>query len=345
MVTNMKKPNILIVGAGATGFAVGYHLSLSGADITFFVREGRKTAFHSPKQLYCYDDATLKNFTDYSVIENVSELADKPFQFVIITLDGHASRTEQSIAMLRKLGDAVRATKATVIMCGFGIGLREHYLQVMQISEDRLLRGFLGMLSHQTNAGLPVHAPTDPAQVAKASICYKHPSNKVGFQIETNNKTAANQFVELYNRCKVSRCGQMNSAMFNVISSAAFPVYAACDLAGWPDFSTLVANKEIWRLACRAQGEIMALPQHGLMGKLMVLFMGARMTAKIHLKLERDMLPLDYQAFNRFHHGGKVRAQDVEAMRNCLAEGQRRGRPMTALQELLKRLEKHEAAR
>ena len=170
MTTIMNKPNILIVGAGAVGLAVGYHLSLSGTDITFLVREGRKATYNSPQQLYCYDDATLKNFTGFSVIEDVAELVDKQFQFIILTLDGNASRTTEGIAMLRKLGKVVRAAKATVIMCGFGIGLREHYLKVMQISEDRLLRGIHGMLSHQANADLPVLAPTDPAQVAMAIV-------------------------------------------------------------------------------------------------------------------------------------------------------------------------------
>lgn len=344
MTTIMNNPNILIVGAGAVGISVGYHLGLSGTDITFLVREGRKAIFNSPQRLYCYDDATLKDFTRFSVIENVAELANKQFQFIIITLDGNASRTTEGIAMLRKLGDVVRASKAIVIMCGFGIGLREHYLKVMQISENRLLRGVLGMLSHQANADLPVHAPTDPAAVAKASVCYKHPANRVGFRIENNNKAAANQFAEIYNHCEVSRCGQIRPALFNLFSSISFPVYAACEIAGWPDVSAVVSNKELWRLACRAQGEIAALPQHGLLGKLMALFMGPRMTAKVHLKMEQDMLPLDYQSFNRFHHGGKVRAQDVESMRNSLTEGQRRGRKMKALQQLLNRLSEHEAA-
>src|SRR6266516_2138471 len=272
----MSKPSILIIGAGAVGLAVGYHLSLADADITFLVRPGRSAAFASPQQLYCYDDASLKTFAGYSVVENVAELAQKRFQFVIVTLDGHTSRTAEGTALLRSLGDAIRASDATVIMGGFGVGLREHYLQVMRIAEDRLLKGFLVMLSHQANA--------------------------------------------------------------------VFPMYAASEITGWPDVAMVVANKELWRLACRAQGEIIALPQHGWLGKLMALIMGPRVTANIHLRLERDMLPLDYQAFNRFQHGGKVRAQDVELLRDCLAEGQRRGQPMAALQALLAKLSAHEAA-
>jgi hypothetical protein len=139
----MSKPFVLIIGAGAVGLAVGYHLSLAGAELTFLVRPGRSAAFASPQQLYCYDDAELKTFAGYSVVENVAELAEKRFQFVIVTLDGHSSRTAEGTALLRSLGDAIRASDAMVIMGGFGVGLREHDLQVMRIAEDRLLKGYL----------------------------------------------------------------------------------------------------------------------------------------------------------------------------------------------------------
>ncbi|WP_243789037.1 hypothetical protein [Saccharopolyspora gloriosae] len=76
----------------------------------------------------------------------------------------------------------------------------------------------------------------------------------------------------------------------------------------------------------------------------MAAFMGPRVTEQVHRKSERDMLPLDYQAFNRVHHGGKVRTQDVESMRHCLVEGRRQGRRMTALESLLARLDAHEKA-
>ncbi|OMF17859.1 ketopantoate reductase [Paenibacillus amylolyticus] len=344
MTTISKQPKVLIVGAGAVGFSVGYHLRLASADLTFLVRKGRIEAFHAPQKLYCYDDASLKDFSGYHVIEDVAAIKRQQYQYIIVTLDGHASRTPEGIELLSKIGNVVLNSTTTVIMCGFGSGIREHYLEVMQIREDQLLRGILGTLSHQSSADLPVHEPTDPKQVAQAIVCYKHPTNNVGFQVESNNKAAAKQFIALYNQSKVSRCGRVSPAMFNIYSSIGFPVYAACDILGWPPFSTVIANTELWQLACRAQGEIAALPSHGLVGKMMGVVMGARMTAKIQLNMERDMLPLDYQAFNRFHHGGKVRTQDVESLRNSIIEGQRQDRPMKALKELLQRVVEHEAA-
>jgi hypothetical protein len=341
----MSNPSVLIVGAGAVGQALGYHLSLAGAGITFLVRPGRSAAFAAPPQLYCYDDAQLKPFVGYRVVENVAELTQMRFQFVLVTLDGHRCRAAEGTALLRGLGDAIRASEATVIMGGeFGMGLRAHYLEAMRLAEERLLSGFFRMLSHQATADLPIHAPTDPAQLARAGVCYKHLANRIGFQIGTSFAPAARQFAALYNRCGVSRCGLMNPRLVTIFSNAGFPFYAASEIAGWPAVGTLVANQELWRLACRAQGEIMALPHHGWLGKLMALMAGPRGTASAHLQMEREVLPLDYQAFNRFHHGGKVRAQNLEALRDCLAEGQRHGRPMAALQALLAKLAAHEAA-
>ncbi|WP_260470474.1 hypothetical protein [Streptomyces sp. RP5T] len=120
-------------------------------------------------------------------------------------------------------------------------------------------------------------------------------------------------------------------------------MYAAAELAVWPDFTALVQDEELWNLACRAQAEIMTLPRYGQAGEHMAKAMGPRETARTHQAIEADVLPLDYQAFDRFHHGGKVRAQDVETMYDCLAERRSGGHPMPALRTLLSRLEAHAA--
>ncbi|HEX8511229.1 MAG TPA: 2-dehydropantoate 2-reductase N-terminal domain-containing protein [Propionibacteriaceae bacterium] len=334
-----SRSSVLIVGAGATGLPLGYHLGLAGADVTFLVRRGRKGVLKGTQRLYCYDDALLKEFADYTVIDGVADLADRSFQFVIVTLDGLAATSPEGASMLRELGDAIRPTQATVIFGNFGFGLRDYYVDVMQLPPQRLLRCIPFMLSHQASAGLPPHPPTDPSRLAQASICYKHPPNKVGIRLESGSTAAARQFAALYNRCQVSRCVTMNPKLVEVGALSLFPVYLAGHIAGWPKVAPLVADKELWQLACRAQREIAALPQHGWFGRMTTLAMGPRATAKLHLKMERDMLPLDYQEFNRFHHGGKVQAQDVELLRSCLVDGQRQGQSMEALEALLARAE------
>jgi hypothetical protein len=151
------------------GLVLGYHLALAGADVSFLVRPGRKTVFQAPQKLYSYDDSALKTFDGYQTFEETSELVGQSFRFVVVTLDGYTSRTPQGATTLRKLGDAVRGCGATFIMSGgFGIGLREHYAELLAIPSERLLSGFSTILSHPTRAELPVHAPTNAALLAQA---------------------------------------------------------------------------------------------------------------------------------------------------------------------------------
>ncbi|WP_405183040.1 hypothetical protein [Nocardia sp. NBC_01377] len=121
----------------------------------------------------------------------------------------------------------------------------------------------------------------------------------------------------------MSRCALTSPQMDKLFSTVGFPVYVACDLAWWPDFTTMAADKPLWKLVCRAQREIAALPEHGWRGRLMVIAMGPRVTRAIHTSAEKGYRPLDYQAFNRFHHGGKVRDQDIDSLRECLESGRR----------------------
>jgi hypothetical protein len=173
------------------------------------------------------------------------------------------------------------------------------------ISGDRLLLGFLGMLAHQCLAGL---SGADLA--AGADICFVHPPNRTGFTIARSNPATAKRFAELYDHSGVSRVGFI-PARIDVVGSAVFTVYAACDVAGGPPVAEVVANRELWQLAIRAQREILTLPRNGWFGKVAAAVMGSWVTVSIHLKQDKDMRPLDVAAFNRFHHGGKVRAQDT----------------------------------
>ncbi|GLY02381.1 2-dehydropantoate 2-reductase N-terminal domain-containing protein [Actinoplanes sp. NBRC 101535] len=337
----MSNAAVLVVGAGAVGLSLGYHLQLAGADVTFLVRPGRREAFAAPRRLYDYNDDTVRTFDGYRTVEDTTELAGQRFAFVLVTLNGHVSRTAQGAATLREVGDLISDdADAVVLMDGIGVGLREFYLETMGISGDRLLLGFLGMLAHQGSAGLPVPAGADPAAIAAADICYVHPATRTGFTVARSNPAAAKKFAALYDRSGVSKVGFMPAKVADIIGSAVFTIYTACDIAGWPPVAHVVADKPLWSLAVRAQREILTLPRNGLFGKIAALVMGSRITAAIHLKQETGMRPLDTAAFNRFHHGGKVRAQDMDVLRDFAAEGQRHGQPMTALRALLARAER-----
>jgi hypothetical protein len=333
--SRLARPRILIVGAGATGLPIGYHLWLAGADITFLVRPGTRDRLLAPQRLYSYDDNSLKTFDGYAVVDDLRDAALREMDFVLITLDGTASREQTGQELLSALGAALHDSETVVIMSAFGLGVRDYYLTTMGLPKHRLLHGFLGMLSHQTSADLPLHPPTEAAIIEQARVAYRHSKSRVGFQLSTHNRAAARRFADLYDSSGISRCTTLPPTLDEIFCSIAFPVYLASDLAGWPPFDVLVRDKKLWRLACRAQREIASLPRHGVMGKLVALAMGPTVTARVHLRMATEMLPLDYQAFNRFHHGGKVRAQDLRSLHDALRDGEREGKPMRALRELL----------
>ncbi len=336
----MTKPTVLIVGAGALGVVVGYHLTLAGAAVTFLVRPARLDAMKPPQLLYCYDDAQLKQYSDYQTIAAVGEVAALRFDYVIVSLDGASCRSAEGTKLLHELGDALRTTSAIVIIAG--VGVREHYLQTTRLPAERLMEGTLGCLSYQVQrTTLPLHPPTDPAQLAKASLAYHHFPNKVGYMLAGQPAPAAKEFSELYNRCGVSRCSVMNPKLFSMVCTAFFPMSAICDLAGWPDAKSMAGNQSLLALGSGSMREIIGLRHHGWLGKLVRPFMSENMLARLMSKLEQDALPLDFSGFNRFHHGDKVRAQDLQVMVDCLQSGLANGQPMTALKDLVQRYQAH----
>ena len=337
----MPQPSVLIVGAGAVGVVVGYHLSLGGTAVTFYVRPSRVAAMHAPQRLYCYDDGTIKEYANYAVISTANEVEPQQFDFVLFTPDGAACHSPEGTQLLRELGAAILNTTAVMIMCAVGIGLREHILAATGLPEERLLEGTLGNVGHQASAEMIQHPPTYPALVASASIAYRHFSGKVGFMLVPEPRATAQRFISLYDRCGVSRCVPTNAAMYRIYTNAFFAFTLSAELAGWPDVAGLAANRRVMARCIGAMREIAGLPRFGWTGRIMRLLLSQTLLMAILRKVERDFLPLDFMTFNRFHHGVKVLAQDVEVLRNCLNEGRAHGRAMSSLDDLLRQFELH----
>ena len=340
-----NKPAVMIMGAGAMGLITGYHLHLAGAEVTFLVRPGRLAEMQSPQMLYCFNDASLKTFTQYRAVASVAEIDCAAQDYIIVTLDGAVSRGAEASATLRVIGAAIRNSATRLMIGGVGVGLREHYLNTTGLPPQRVLNSVLGLLSYQVaRAEMPLIAPTRADVIGNAYMAYVQFPNQVGFAVDNSYPQAAKEFAELYNRCGVSRCTVMNKTVFDLLGNLPFAMFAVSDIAGWPSLDVLAANKELWSLNCKAQAEVMGLKRYGWIGKLMRLVMSEKMHLKLWQKVAKDSLPMDFQAFNRFHHGGKVQPQDIEIMQNCVAIGEREGSAMSALKEVLARLDTHQRA-
>lgn len=338
----MAQPSVLIVGAGALGIVTGYHLHLAGAKIGFLVRQGRLPALDEPQQLYCYDDHELKSFSEYKSFASVNDAMTQEYDWVIVTMDGATCRGEEATALLKELGQAMQAGKGVAVISG--VGVREYCRDTMGLPDDRVIEGTMGLLSYQTDrVTLPLNPPTDADKLARASMAYHHMGKNPGFMVVSQPKAAAKAFAELYDRSGVSKCRKVPAKLYAMFTSSIFAIMAMFDLAGWPQAGKMADDKELMALGAGAMKEIMRLPEHGLMGRIGSLFISPARLAKNNLKMEQDCLPVDYSAFNRFHHGGKVREQDMDVLRKSLASGEAQGRRMPALRELLERYERHVA--
>ncbi len=335
--TNANQARILIVGAGAMGVVSGYHLTLSGAAVTFLVRPHRLEPLGRPQILYCYDDGTLKSYESYRLVSDPDALAPDKYDYVVITLDSAALRDPEGEFLISAIGRITGGTSTRVILGSVGIELRPWFLSLSGIAGEQVTNGSLGIQCHPVSgAALPLHPPTDAGLLAQADLAYRH-CWPFGFAVDDSAPEVAERFAALYSASGVSRC-VIEPAEEKATSTACFfPQLAACDIAGWPRAADIDPESEFWQLATAATREIQGLRIHGVSSQKTKEQKNAADILHFWRTWEQDMLPLDLQGFNRFHHGGKVNRQDRQILSDCIALGDVDGQPMTATRELLER--------
>ncbi|MFA5630167.1 MAG: 2-dehydropantoate 2-reductase N-terminal domain-containing protein [Porticoccaceae bacterium] len=339
---NMADHAVLIVGAGAVGMACGYQLSHGGVAVTYLVRPESLGKVQPPVLLYSYDDHETKVFHSYRLTSCAEELGDRIFDFVIFTLDGAACRSREGSDLIRRVARATRDGQAPWIIAGVGSGLREHFLALTGFPETRFLEGSLGMLCHQVEGWhFPPHPDTDQQQLADCRFAYRHFPNRAGFMLAASPKKVAREFASLYNGGAASRCQMMSLTSYRVLSNMLYPLFATCEIRGWPRTDELARDRKIWRECCRAMNQIAGLHLSFAGRLLFPMLFRPWLYLMLLRRLERDCAPLDFHGFNRFHHGAKVLAQGIQIMENAIREGEAQGRDMSAVRHILGRLKSH----
>ena len=343
----MAEPSkVLIVGAGAGGMVTGYHFTLSGADVTFFVRADRVTMMaQTPKRLYCYDDNETKIFDQFHTVCSMDEVAAQRYDYVLTTLDGFAMHSDEGMELLQDLGNVLRPTESVLICLGVAQGVEDFIALQTRIPRERCLFGSFSFLSH--NVPLPgqrFDLEVDQEALSNCVYAYTHLGrSNAGLTLTRTNRKLGREFAEAFGRSGVSTCSVVpNLAVMDLLSCFPFPGLIGFVIEGWPEPDVMYGT-ETWELATRATLEISALPQYGPLGKLVAVLGGPlSVLTKVWRRISEASLPLDYHAFNRFHHGGKVLAQDIEIVRAILLREEGRGRKLPNLARLLERLDDSE---
>lgn len=334
---------ILIIGAGAGGLVTGYHFALSDAEVTFFVRPSRMEEMaDKPKQLYCYEDNKVRTFSAYETICDMDAVAAGQFDYVISTLDGSSMQSDEGKALLRHSGEAIASSQTVFVCLGAARDVEALILKQTGLPMERCLFGSFSFLSH--NVPLPTQrfdTSIDKASLSECDYAYTHlGKNKAGLVLFRKNQKLAKQFAEIYGRSGVSTCSVMpNFKIVDCLSYFLAPSFVAFEIEAWPEPKDIYKS-ETWGLAEKATLEIFALPQHGFLGKIVaVLSRPFSILTKMYKNMDADAAPLDFHAFNKFHHGGKVLEQDLEMARHTLEAEEQRGRKMPNLRALLARLD------
>jgi hypothetical protein len=338
-----QRPRVLIVGAGSMGLITGYHLNQAGADITFLIRPHRKAELDRAQVLYCYDDNQLKDYAGYALITDPAEMIGAAYDWIVIALDAVALRSPVGRDLVETIGKAARGTDTKVILGAFFLNSVRWFLEVSGLSPEQVTNGLFSVQAYAPKAvTLPVHNSTDPVRLAKADVAYIHCFD-YGFVVDDSAPAVANGFAELYGTSGVSRCVIKPAVQYAAELNPFFAVFAACEILDWPNLVDIDETTELWHLTVAAVKDIQRLSIHGDLGQQAA---GGTTESNLAAALagwEKAALPLNLQAFNRYHHGGKVNAQDRQHLRDCIALGAAEGHDMVALKELLERVERHTA--
>ncbi|KAF1959660.1 putative secreted protein [Byssothecium circinans] len=339
----MSKPQVLIVGCGAVGLLQGYYLS-AGADITYLVRPGRKSAFTGPKHLYSYKDNELYTFSNYRLVESLSEISGETFAFVLDTLDGHTARSEAGTATITAVGDFINQKQNADCFVAYdavGWDIEEHYVRTMRIAPTRLFTA-LSMLSHQPTTQISVPETADKDLVAKADLLFAYLPSKVGLIVLNTQPQLVTKLEAIYSangKLGIQRLPAFVPPWFMFVNMLHLVTWY---VDGYRPFEYLRGNKELWDLMVRAQTEIVTLPRSGWKGWLLSFVVKGWVAEKLNTQVIEGAKPLKMEEFNAFHHGGKVVKQDIRALEDILREGEGAGKKMTALREIVKRAEEKE---
>ncbi|KAJ5362561.1 hypothetical protein N7541_003405 [Penicillium brevicompactum] len=337
---SQSQPRILIVGAGAIGIMLGYHLSLAGADLTYLVRPHHTQRLSHPQILYSYHDIATIEFKGYNFITDPAQIGDSNYDYVLVTPDAATLMAPLGATLVKTIGEVFKGRHARILLAGTFHNFKSWFAETSGLPADRLACIIVPIAIHETKAKLKTHGYVDMDQFVKADYAYARINSQITLQIEDEPKFA--DFVNLYNTCGVGHC---ITAPANQMAAHLLPIFSLLvpmELLGWPSMKELDRNSDLWRLGTAAVKELRALSLYGEAGRQAAETTNEESLVNDFSLMEQTALPLDQADFNRYHHGGKVSKQDQDHVRACIEYAAADGKPLTAAPELLRRLEERQ---
>jgi hypothetical protein len=336
-----EKPrrHVLIIGAGSMGIVYGHLFSRVGVQVTFLVRPHRASALSRPQILYSFNDHRLETFKDYTFIIDPARIADTEYDYVICTLDGNALSNDVGQSLVMTLGQAIRGTTARVLLVSVLYDSKKWFLELSGLKPEQVTPAMFVIHAYSPKAvTLPVYEPTNKVLLAQADQAYadKWPMSII---VEDEPADLASDFSELWHTTGASACAIWPAEQWKLAFMPFFAMFAACELLDWPPYHEIASKGEIFSLGVAAMKEIQQLGMCGPNGPQTAAETTEASAAASLTEMDEKIRPLDNLAFNKYHHGGKVGVQDRQLLHAFIAQGEKEGKSMAALKDLLGRLE------
>ncbi len=326
---------ILVVGAGALGITTGYFLQRGGAAVEFLVRPHRAEDLARPQQLFDYRTGENIQFSNFGVHTDPGAAVASAPDWIFFTLDGAVARSDQASQTLAALGQSAARANTRWVICGVGVGLREYIMNTAGLTDDKVFQGTMRAFAYQTqHEGTPQPASEHLSNHNQADIAFAMPAAGPGFFLGSESTECIDELTATFERGGMG-CALLAPHLYSMGTNLFFSFTVAAELDGWRSIDDLVANKPLWQACCKSQREIMRLSRWGLTGKIAALVSTNKKIRTQLIDNEAAMRPMDFMAFNRFHHGGKVVEQDTQILQRCIDIGASEGRPMKASRSLL----------
>lgn len=313
------KPRVLVIGAGAVGQVYGRHAALSGADVTFFVREKYRATVAGGFDMYPLNRSAKTEpvrFEGFSVVTRADEVAAQRFDQVYLTVSSAALAGPWLAELIGAVGDA------TILALQPGQDDLETILAA-GATRDHVVSGVITLISY--SAPLP-----GETRFPKPGMAYWFPP--LSPSLVSGDRDRAGRVIDLLKRGGLPVKRHPDVPKFAAFPTAIMmPYLVALESAGWT-FAGLAAGPI--QLAARGAREAMAIVAR-TSGKppLMMRLVARPRVLRMGLWLGRRVVPLPLEIYLK-EHFIKVGDQTRMFMAGYIARGKAAGMDVAALEEL-----------
>jgi hypothetical protein len=315
----------LIVGAGAVGQVYGRHLSLGGADVTFWVKAKYREAASKGFAMYPLNRKARSEpvrFAEFSVVDSISEVADQAWEQLWLTVSADALLGDWLEELVAEM------PPSCVIIC-LSPGRESYQRLVGLVGEERVISGMINLISYQ--APLP-----GELRFSEPGVAYWFPP------LSSSPFSGPERAVKRV--CDTLReGGQPATVHENVQGLMGFPQailmthLLALEAAGWT-FAGLASGDVLSRARVGADEAISIIAEKNGVKRSRVLTVWRPALVRLALKIAPKFVPLNLEVYLAYHFQ-KVREQTLLFVRQYIAWGEAQGRPVVGLRGLLQGVE------